>query len=54
MTATTADRPTENATVEYTVWPGDLPDGVASVEMTLQVVFVTDSDQMAPGDEFQP
>jgi hypothetical protein len=40
--------PTENATVEYAVRAGDLPDAVASAEVTLQVVFVTDTADLGP------
>jgi hypothetical protein len=46
--ATTTDAPTENATVEYVVEAGDLPDAVASAEVTLQVVFVTDTADLGP------
>lgn len=35
-------------TVEYVVRPGEIPDGVASVTVTLQAVFVTDTADLGP------
>jgi hypothetical protein len=47
-TASPTPGASENATVEYRVSAGDLPDPVASAEVTLRVVFVTDTADLGP------
>lgn len=38
----------DGTAVEYVVRPGEIPDGVASVTVTLQAVFVTDTADLGP------
>lgn len=45
---TSTDPPPENATVEYVLRAGDLPEAVASGTVTLQVVFVEDAADLGP------
>jgi len=46
--ASTSPTPAENATAEYVVRAGDLPDEFASAEVTLQVVFVESATDLGP------
>lgn len=44
----TATTPGDGRTVEYAVRAGEIPDEFRSVRVTLQVVFVTDTDDFGP------